>query len=65
MSKLLKYANKNNFKVAYNADGADEIFGGYKKYLLPLKSLNNNVKIDYFLTHIDGTKTNTINLQYE
>ncbi|MDC3036417.1 asparagine synthase (glutamine-hydrolyzing) [Candidatus Pelagibacter sp.] len=62
MSKLLKYANKNNFKVAYNADGADEIFGGYKKYLLPLKSLNNNVKIDYFLTHIDGTKTNTINL---
>ena len=36
----------------YNADGADEVFGGYKKYLN--KDINENSE-NYFNIQIDGT----------
>ena len=62
MDNLLRYAKNKSFKVAYNADGADEVFGGYKKYLEPIKLKKNLVNIRHFLMHIDGTKTNTDDL---
>jgi len=62
MERLLNFAKKKNFKVAYNADGADEVFGGYKKYLLPLQKNNNHININYFATHIDGTQTDRNNI---
>ena len=57
-----KFCKKKNFKVVYNADGADEVFGGYKKYLLPLQKNNNHININYFATHIDGTQTDRNNI---
>ena len=65
MGELLKFAKKNKFKVAYNADGADEIFGGYKKYLRQLKINSFSVNKSYFNLHIDGTTTDVHDLSHD
>ena len=43
----------------YNADGADEVFGGYKKYLN--KDINENSE-NYFNIQIDGTSNQKDNI---
>ena len=50
--KLLSIAKEKKIKVLFNGDGADEIFGGYKKYRI-LKSLND---YNYFRFAPDGTQ---------
>lgn len=62
LGELLKYAQRKNFRVAFNADGADEVFGGYSKYLLPLKFKFSKINKSYFTKHIDGTITDSTNI---
>ncbi len=57
LGNLLKKAKKLNHNVVLTADGADEIFGGYKKYL-KLGKINTN----YLNQAIDGTYPYELNL---
>lgn len=59
MQKLSQIAKKRKIKVMYNADGADEVFGGYKKYLN--KDINENSE-NYFNIQIDGTSNQKDNI---
>tara|TARA_Y100001958_G_scaffold88716_1_gene60343 strand:+ start:1344 stop:3044 length:1701 start_codon:yes stop_codon:yes gene_type:complete len=52
LTLLMKIAKKKGNKVMFIADGADELFGGYKKY-----SKCNISQKDYYLRSIDGTKS--------
>ena len=52
-SKIISIAKRKKIKVLFNGDGADEIFGGYKKYRI-LKSLND---YNYFRFAPDGTQS--------
>lgn len=64
MEKLSELARNKNIKVMFNADGADEVFGGYDKYLS--KNLNLSSR-NYFNQQIDGTinhKNNIIKKNY-
>ena len=52
MEKLSRIAKNKKIKVMFNADGADEVFGGYKKYLTKNVNLNSQ---NYFNLQIDGS----------
>ncbi len=52
LTYLMKIAKNKDNKVMFIADGADELFGGYKKY-----TLCNFKQEDYYLRSIDGTRS--------
>ena len=54
LGELLNFSKKNKHTVSLSADGSDEIFGGYNKYL-SLENTSRNFNLDYVSKAPDNT----------
>lgn len=68
--ELYRHASQRGYKVVYDGQGADEIFGGYTTYFksLQLDKLSNNYLRDYPIKlqrYLRQRRINALNVAYE
>ena len=61
LSELLNFSKKNDHNVSLSADGSDEVFGGYNKYLSTERT-KKHLDLDYISRAPDNTKPGNQNL---